>query len=58
MHVSSVSSVFFCMLQVLHLDLSKVHLDDAVLHDITGTLGMGRSKDEHACDWGMTGDET
>jgi hypothetical protein len=23
-HVSSVSSVFFCMLQVLHLDVSKV----------------------------------
>ena len=26
-HVSSVSSVFFCMLQVLHLDVSKVDQD-------------------------------
>jgi hypothetical protein len=29
MHVSSVSSVFFCMLQVLYLDISKL---DRVLH--------------------------
>ena len=29
MHVSSVSSVFFCMLQVLHLNVSKVDRDVA-----------------------------
>jgi hypothetical protein len=28
-HVSSVSSIFFCMLQLLHLDVSKVDLDVA-----------------------------
>jgi hypothetical protein len=28
-YVSSVSSVFFCMLQVLHLDVSKVDRDVA-----------------------------
>jgi hypothetical protein len=29
MHVLSVSSVFFCILQVLHLDVSKVDRDIA-----------------------------
>ena len=31
-HVSSVSSVFFCMLQVLHLNVSKV--DRGVVHEM------------------------
>ena len=37
-HVSSVSSVFFCMLQVLHLNVSKV--DRGVVHEMR--VGSGR----------------
>jgi hypothetical protein len=50
-HVSSVSSVFFCILQLLHMDVSKL---DRVLHkgcawEAAG--GMGDIRDD-TCDVG------
>jgi hypothetical protein len=59
MLVSSVSSVFFCMLQLLHLGVSKV---DQVLHmrcvweavdgtdDVQGGVGdVGAARDHYCC---------
>jgi hypothetical protein len=40
MHVSNISFVFFCMLQVLHLDISKV---DQVLMRVGSRRGHERS---------------
>jgi len=40
-HVSSVSTIFFCMLQVLHPDVSKV---DRVLHMVCRGKREGRER--------------
>jgi hypothetical protein len=46
---------FFCMLQVLHLDVSKLDLDVAFVCTTWGTSGMGHDKYGHGDERGMAG---